>query len=93
MVMFWERLSSVFSLSSIHLYFPSASYSTVCFHRILILYLPFFFLKATGFCKGFFCKGDLFGAVFHVEKSTEEIIIQRSHLEKICFGLVMEVFY
>jgi len=47
--------------------------------------LPFFFLKATVFCGSL---GDLFGALFHVEKSTEEMVdLQRNHLGKKLFGV------
>lgn len=81
MVMFWVRLSLVFSLSSVNPYLPSASYGMVCFYHLLILCFAFFLSKSNSFCKGL---GDLFGALFHIEKSTEEMIkLQRNHLEKI----------
>lgn len=79
--MFWVRLSLVFSLSSVNPYLPSASYGMVCFYHLLILCFAFFLSKSNSFCKGL---GDLFGALFHIEKSTEEMIkLQRNHLEKI----------
>lgn len=80
MIVFWVRLSPVFSLSSLHPYLPSASYGTVCFYYLLISYFAFFLSKSNRFCKGL---GALLGTLFHVEKSTEEIIkLQRNHLEK-----------
>lgn len=51
--MFWVRLSSVFSLSSVHLYLHSASYGTMCFDHILILYFAFFLSKCNRFLQGF----------------------------------------
>lgn len=81
MVMFWVRLSLVFSLSSVNSYLLSASYGMVCFYHLLILRFAFFLFKSNSFCKGL---GDLFGALFHIEKSAEEMIkLQRNHSEKI----------
>lgn len=87
MVVFWVRLSLVFSLPSVQPYLPLASYSTMCFHYVFILHFGVFFLsESSKFCN---CSGDLFGASLHVEKS--QIKLQRSYLKK--KELVIEVFF
>lgn len=87
MVVFWVRLSLVFSLPSVQQYLPLASYSTMCFHYVFILHFGFFFLsESSKFCN---CSGDLFGASLHVEKS--QIKLQRSYLKK--KELVIEVCF